>query len=281
MRAHLVFDIGLHHGNDSAYYLHLGYRVIGVEANPLLAKSCCARFEREIGEGRMKVINTGVLSTPGEFTFHRNLRNDEWSSFISENVKREGPWEQIQVPCITTAKLIADHGKPFFIKIDIEGADIQALASLTPETAPPYISLEFSTTDPILETLIGLGYSAFKLVDGDSFFASPPIFDYEIGWRFLRKAGRKLPFLRRAISSLPQPLRWKSEYDPPGMYSPDGYPFQECSSGPFGENAFGPWLTASATFQQLEKLRALYRRASQENMMWWDIHARRSSPSSF
>ena len=60
----LVFDIGLHNGDDAAYYLDLGYLVVGVEANPLLAAQCTLRFENEIRQGRMKVINAGVLKEP-------------------------------------------------------------------------------------------------------------------------------------------------------------------------------------------------------------------------
>jgi FkbM family methyltransferase len=73
----LVFDIGLHNGDDSAYYLHLGYRVVGLEANPLLTAQCTQRFEKEIGQGRMTVVNAGVLKQAGTFTFYRNLVNDE------------------------------------------------------------------------------------------------------------------------------------------------------------------------------------------------------------
>jgi hypothetical protein len=68
----LVFDIGLHNGDDAAYYLDLGYHVVGVEANPLLTVQCTLRFENEIRQGRVRIINAGVLKEPGEFTFYRN-----------------------------------------------------------------------------------------------------------------------------------------------------------------------------------------------------------------
>jgi FkbM family methyltransferase len=273
----LVFDIGLHNGDDAAYYLDLGYVVVGVEANPLLAAQCTLRFENEIRQGRMKVINAGVLKEPGDFKFYRNLRDACWSSFLPEKGKKEGDWEELKIPCVTTQQLIAEHGKPFFMKVDIEGADLQALHSITPATAPPYVSLEVNCFDPILERLIGLGYSAFKFVNGETYWPSPPIFDHQIGWRLLRRIGRDAPFIRNGISRLPQRLRPNSEYDPPGKHSPAGYPFGPHSSGPFGEQAAGSWLTRAAALRWFGVLKNNYRRAAQENSLWWDVHARHSS----
>lgn len=273
----LVFDIGLHNGEDAAYYLHLGYRVVGVEANPLLTAQCAVRFEAEVRQQRMTVINAGVLQAPGEFTFHRNLFDDSWSSFELEKGHKPGPWEEIQVPCVTTQQLIEEYGRPFFMKIDIEGADLQALYSITPASAPPYASLELNCADPILERLIDLGYSAFKFVNGETYWPGTPIFDHQIGWRLLRKAGRVAPFVRNAIRRLPRRLRVKSEYDAPGKYSPDGYAFSGSSSGPFGEQAAGEWLAPDAALRWFDDLKNDYRRAGQEHSLWWDVHARHSS----
>ena len=276
----LVFDIGLHNGDDAAYYLDLGYVVAGVEANPLLAAQCTLRFENEIRQGRMKVINAGVLKEPGEFTFYRNLRDDGHSSFLPEKAekgKNGGAWEELRIPCVTTQQLIEEHGKPFFMKVDIEGADLQTLHSITPATAPAYVSLEVNCFDPILERLIELGYSAFKFVNGETYWPTPPIFDHQIGWRLLRKIGWLAPFIRNGISRLPQRLRPNSEYDPPGKYSPAGYPFGRYSSGPFGEQAAGSWLTCAAALRWFGVLKDNYRRAALEDVFWWDVHARHSS----
>ena len=273
----LVFDIGLSNGDDAAYYLYLGYLVVGVEANPLLAAQCMLRFENEIRQGRMKVINAGVLKEPGEFTFYHNLRDHGWSSFLPERGKLGGKWEELKIPCVTTQQLIEEHGKPFFMKVDTEGADLQTLHSITHATAPAYVSLELNSVDPILERLIELGYSVFKFVNGETYWSTPPIFDHQIGWRFLRKIGRIAPFVRRGIRRLPQRFRPNSEYDPPGKYSPAGYPFGGYSSGPFGEQAAGPWLTCAEALRRFGALKNNYRRAAMDNEFWWDVHARHSS----
>jgi hypothetical protein len=220
------------------------------------------------------------LKDPGEFTFYRNLRDDGWSSFQPEKGKKGGEWEELKIPCVTTQQLIAEHGKPFFMKVDIEGADLQALHSITPATAPSYVSLELNCADPILERLIELGYSAFKFVNGETYWPTPPIFDHQIGWRLLRKIGRLAPFVRNGISRLPQRLRPKSEYDPHGKYSPVGYPFGPYSSGPFGEQAAGLWLACAPALRWFGNLKNDYRRAGKEDSLWWDVHARHSSSTS-
>jgi FkbM family methyltransferase len=272
--AELVFDIGLHNGDDAAYYLSLGYRVVGVEADPLLAAKCKVRFQNEIQQGRMTVVNAGVLKDQGEFTFYRNLTDDGWSSFVPEKAKAGGKWEELRIPCVTTQQLIQEHGSPFFVKIDIRGADFQALESITPAAAPPYISLGMNCADPFLERLIDLGYDSFKFSDGETYRTTPPIFDHQVGWRFVRKIGRAVPLIRQAIRKLPQPLRPYAEYDPPGRHNPAGYPFTKYSSGPFGEQAAGAWLDRSAARRWLDRLKSNHRRAGEEHLFWWDVHAR-------
>jgi hypothetical protein len=163
------------------------------------------------------------------------------------------------------------------MKVDIEGADVEALHSVTPATAPPYVSLELNHADPLLERLIELGYSAFKFVNGETYWPAPPIFPHEFGWRLLRKTGRLAPLVRNIVKRFPQHLRPKSEYDPPGKYSPDGYPFTDRSSGPFGEQAAGSWLTRDAALRWFAALKKNYRRVAKS--LWWDVHARHSSHS--
>lgn len=275
MKPGLVFDIGMHNGDDTAYYLHLGYSVVGVDANPLLAAAGATRFQKEIREGRMKVINVGILRQPGEFTFYRNLHDDGWSSFDPERGKNGGKWEAVTVPCITADQLVREHGKPHFMKIDIEGADLEAVESLTPTTAPGYISVELSLEDPIVEALIELGYSSFKFVDGDQYRPNPIICGHQVGWRLVRKVGRTFPVVRSTISKLPERFRPKSEFNPPGKYSPDGYRFTDYNSGPFGEQAAGRWLNRERATRWFRQLRDDYTKGKEP--FWWDVHARHSS----
>jgi hypothetical protein len=178
---------------------------------------------------------------------------------------------------VTSQQLMQEYGTPFFMKVDIEGADVQTLHSLTASNVPAYVSLELNYADPILERLIELGYTAFKLVNGDTYRPNPPIFDHQMGWRLLRKIGRTAPFIKNGISRLPERLRPCSEYDPPTRHSPDGYPFGVYHSGPFGEQAAGGWLSPDKAILKWQILKENYRRAGQEDSIWWDVHARHST----
>lgn len=225
----------------------------------------------------MMVINAGVLKESGAFTFYRSLLDDGWSSFKPEWRNRGGQWEEMRIPCITTLQLISQHGIPFFMKVDIEGADFQALHCITPATAPAYVSLELNCADPMIERLIELEYSAFKFVDGETYWPAPPIFYHEMGWRLLRKAGRIASFVRNTIRRLPLQLRAKSEWNPPSKYSPDYYPFTPYSSGPFGEQAAGSWMSSVTAVRLFEVLKDGYRREGKEDSIWWEVHPRHSS----
>lgn len=46
----LIYDVGFNRGEDTAYYLRKGYRVVAFEANPDLVQEGAARFERELAK---------------------------------------------------------------------------------------------------------------------------------------------------------------------------------------------------------------------------------------
>jgi hypothetical protein len=140
-----------------------------------------------------------------------------------------------------------------------------------------------------VERLIELGYSAFKFVNGETYWPTPPVFNHQIGWGLLRKVRRapfvrkafskvvrRAPFVRKAVSKVGRRLRPNFEYDRPYKYSPTGYPFGPNSSGPFGEQAAGNWLTSEAALGWFGKLKNNFLREGIGNELWWDVHARHS-----
>lgn len=271
----LIFDVGMHNGDDSEYYLSGGYKVVGIEANPILAARGAERFRDEIATGQMTIANIGVMDKTGVLPFYRSLTDDGWSTFRDDKNSKGGEWQTVEIQCDTLANLFVKYGTPYFVKIDIEGADQLAIASLSRQNAPRYVSLELTANDTILERLIDLGYSSFKLVDGESYRPAAPIWDHEIGWRLLRKLGRLVPPVREIVAALPQGMRMRSEWNPPGKFTPNGYQFGKYSSGPFGEQAAGWWLDASEALRRLTKIRNGYTKAGKEHLFWWDVHARR------
>jgi hypothetical protein len=66
MRSDLIYDIGAHRGEDSDYYLKRGFHVICVECDPVHVSFLKTRFEREIGDGRLTLIDRALASEEGK-----------------------------------------------------------------------------------------------------------------------------------------------------------------------------------------------------------------------
>jgi hypothetical protein len=72
----LIYDVGMNNGNDTAYYLHCGFKVLAIEANPVLCSQATVRFEQEIEQGQLQILNIGIAPTSG------NLDNPILQSFV-------------------------------------------------------------------------------------------------------------------------------------------------------------------------------------------------------
>jgi hypothetical protein len=70
----LIFDIGMHKGEDADFYLKKGFRVIGVEANPVLSNHCAKRFQNECQSGQLTVVSKAIAEHSGSIDFYVNKR---------------------------------------------------------------------------------------------------------------------------------------------------------------------------------------------------------------
>lgn len=210
-RGMLVYDFGANRGANLPYYLRQGFRVVAVEANPSLAHALSTRYA---GDPRVTVV--GACLAPEArpavpFWVHRQIDK------VSTMIRPEDPdaFDQILVDTVTPAALFAAHGDPYYVKIDLEGADTAILRAVLPEGGQrvPYLSVEVHDPEPIA-WLMAAGYTQFKLVEG----------------RYAH-----LPYYRL-----------------PATDSAPAYAFpQGESAGPFGEDIPGPWHSAPALFATL------------------------------
>ncbi|HEX7873693.1 MAG TPA: FkbM family methyltransferase [Sphingobium sp.] len=163
-----VFDLGMNNGDDTDYYLKLGFEVVALEANPALCDKARARFAAKIDSGRLTVVHAAISDRSGEAGFLVNLDNDHWSSLDPGWAGRDGSnCQSIQVRCVTLAELFERHGVPFFLKIDVEGVDHIVLDQLRSEPLiPPNVSVEDCRFGfDYLATLAACGYDGFKILD--------------------------------------------------------------------------------------------------------------------
>ena len=127
----LVFDVGANEGRMTETFAELGATVVALEPNPALA----ARVGRRYGSSRVTVEAAAVGAEEGSAVLrlgrdsgHSTL-SDEWQETVGDAATDR--WESsIEVPVTTLDALIARHGTPEFVKIDVEGFEPQVLAGL-------------------------------------------------------------------------------------------------------------------------------------------------------
>ena len=198
----LAFDIGAHVGDRVAAFRRLRARVLAVEPQPALAFTLKMLYGRDRS---VTIEPVAVTRAPGIVRMMINVDNPTVSTASDAFVQaaQDAPgWEgqtwqkSIRVPGTTLDALIAAHGVPAFIKIDVEGFEAEALAGLTqPVNA---LSFEFTTilrsvARNCIERCVTLGLTRFNAAIGES---------QELGaWRSADEIARWLDDLPHAANS--------------------------------------------------------------------------------
>lgn len=274
MNSKLVFDVGMHNGDDTEHYLQRGYNVIAVEADPDLAAAGRERFADAIGSGRLTIVNAAIAEQRGEAEFWICDQLRVWNSFEKSIASRNGmPCHAIKVETVPLRDLLATHGVPYYLKLDIEGQDHTAASDIDRGDPPAYVSLEINSADDFF-LLHSKGYRRFKCIQQGYF---TPVLSPRLSWRKLVdariKAAKSTPFANR-LRSLYRKLRPSVERAPmPGVRS-----FPPGSSGPFGEETPGDWLSFEEALhawlsQQLGHQLG-YLSSPPSVSVWYDLHAK-------
>jgi FkbM family methyltransferase len=173
----LAFDIGSHVGDRIEAFRRCGAaKVVALEPQP-----GCARVIRQIfaGDAKVHLIEAACGPQPGSLTLHVNSANPTVTTASPDFIKAadgakgwEGQvWDrEITVPVTTLDQLIAEHGRPAFVKIDVEGFEADVLAGLS--QAVPVLSFEFTTIQrdvayTCLEMIDRLGRYRYSFMLGD------------------------------------------------------------------------------------------------------------------
>jgi FkbM family methyltransferase len=176
-RGDLVFDVGAHVGDRVASFRRLGARVVAIEPQPALVKVLKFLYARR---SDVTIEAAAAGRSAGTIELMINTDNPTVSTVSQDFVAaaRNVPGWEVQswtkttrVPLMTLDALIARHGIPAFIKIDVEGFEAEALAGLTrPVNA---LSFEFTTIQrdvalACVERCMALGYARFNAALAES-----------------------------------------------------------------------------------------------------------------
>lgn len=276
MERDLVYDIGAYRGEDTAHYLRRGFRVVSVEANPESAAFCRQRFDSEIRAGQLVLLNVGIAAEDGVVTFFVSEGNEgRWSSLDPSVASRANVAARpVAVQARPFRCLLQEYGVPFYLKIDIQGAEHLCLRDIDSNDAPTYVS--FGASEGRLKDLFLLahaGYTRFKLIDQLAAFRQvmPPAMHSAnlattILSRLTKERLRQVPGLAEAVR-LVRRAREMPKRPSEALIAPE---FLVSSSGPIAEDTDGPWHSVEDVAYAW-----LYYVRDTTTSNWYDVHAAR------
>lgn len=286
----LIYDVGLFDGGDTAYYLFRGYNVVAVDANPLMIEEARSRFREHIQAKRLTLLNVGIAARPGTATFWIS-DNPVWSSFDRTIASRDGTAHRPLSVCVVPfSQILAEHGVPHYLKIDIEGNDRLCVEALSAAKLPKYISVEAECVgDPgvlsdeeavtMLEFLRDVGYHRFKLVNQTDVRYHRLKLVNQTEWALVRSNAAE-NFCTRLVTSAARgrlQVRGLSKIAQKLIDSPPpalGFAFSRGSSGPWGDDIPGGWMTfeqAKSTY--LGERHSFFSQGRPPLSFWNDWHA--------
>ncbi len=273
-KPNLIYDVGLHHGQDTDFYLKKGFDVVAFEANPEIVAVCREKFADALDAGRLTIVEGAIVenAAQAEVIFYRNKNHSLWGSTSEDWAYRSEVLgtssEIIKVPAVDFGECLQKYGVPFYLKADIVGSEMICLRALREfENQPDYVSIR---SEKVIFRRLEEEFNLFEELGYDKFKAIQQHF-----------TDIKIP--------LPSSNGKKAEYE-----------FAEGASGPFGEETAGRWKTREQVLKDYRKIFVLYwlfgdysyliqsergkhfvkqleRVARRSLPSWYDTHARHSS----
>lgn len=151
-RGDLIFDIGANQGSKTDIFLRLGARVLAVEPDEMNKSVLEEKFVRyRLHRKPVAIVQKAVSDTSGTEAMWidtpgsaMNTFSRKWVDTLRTDKSRFGyalEFAQRKAVATTTLEeLFIIYGRPFFIKIDVEGYELNVLRGL--QQTIPYISFE-------------------------------------------------------------------------------------------------------------------------------------------
>jgi FkbM family methyltransferase len=146
----LVFDVGANIGNRVEAFLALRNKVVAVEPQSFCRKVLRARFGKAIsivgkGLGEKAEVKTMYIATNAT---QISSFSKDWIDSMKKDRFINEQWDaEEKIELTTLEDLIVQFGIPAFVKIDVEGFEVNVLKGL--KTAVPSLSFEYAVPEEI------------------------------------------------------------------------------------------------------------------------------------
>ena len=141
----LVFDVGANVGQRAQIFSELGRMVVAVEPQPNCVRHLKSRFKFN---PKVVIENVALSDREGEAVMWQSDSHDlssmsrKFIETMSRGAFRDKRWDQeIRVFTKTLDRLIDLYGQPRWLKIDVEGYELNVLKGLNRPV--PFISFEY------------------------------------------------------------------------------------------------------------------------------------------
>lgn len=181
----LVFDVGANVGQKTDVFVRMGARVVALEPDEHNQKVLRGKFVKyRLSRKPICIVGKAVSEKVSVETFWvdgpgsaLNTLSRKWVDALKEDKERFDRTldrlqfaEQRSVETTTLERLSAEHGLPFFVKIDVEGHELSVVRGL--RSPVPYLSYEVNLPEFRQEGVECLNVLQSLAPDGECNYAS-------------------------------------------------------------------------------------------------------------
>jgi len=174
----LCFDVGSHMGDRVDTWMALGATVVGIEPQPAFSEYLQKKYRGNRNYHHEPVaigseVGSAIMKISSEYPTISTLSGEQWTEKMNNATTKNLEYDkEVSVSLTTIDELIKKHGTPNFIKIDVEGFELEVLKGLSNKVDA--ISFEFLNTnkraiEDCIKRLKELGFSQFNWSYEESF----------------------------------------------------------------------------------------------------------------